>query len=125
MRSKLALLWVSGALLALTGCGKSAAQAAAALTGGDPERGAAALARYGCGSCHTIRGVSGARGRVGPPLSGMAGHSYVAGMLENSPGNLRYWIQHPRAVNPKTAMPELGVTDQDATDISAYIYAIR
>jgi cytochrome c2 len=33
------------------------------------------------------------------------------------------WIEHPRAVNPKTAMPELGVTRTEARDMAAYLYS--
>jgi cytochrome c2 len=48
---------------------------------------------------------------------------YVAGMLPNTPDNLMHWIREPKAVNPKTAMPQLGVTERDAADIAAYIYS--
>jgi cytochrome c1 len=33
------------------------------------------------------------------------------------------WIEHPRAINPQTAMPELGVTPAQARDIAAYLYS--
>jgi cytochrome c len=58
-------------------------------------------------------------------LIGISQRSYIAGMLENTPENLRFWIQHPRKVNPHTAMPEQGVTDRDASDIAAYLYTTR
>jgi cytochrome c len=35
------------------------------------------------------------------------------------------WIQHPQALSPGTAMPELGVNDQQARDIAAYLYSLR
>lgn len=50
---------------------------------------------------------------------------YVAGVLQNTPGNLTRWIQNPKAVDDKTVMPNLGVTPEDATDIAAYLYSIR
>ena len=62
---------------------------------------------------------------MAPPLIGISQRSYLAGMLENTPENLRRWIQHPRQVNPHTAMPEQGVTDRDASDIAAYLYTTR
>ena len=37
----------------------------------------------GCGSCHVIPGISGAAGRVGPPLSGIAGCIYIAGVIQS------------------------------------------
>jgi cytochrome c len=98
---------------------------AAALTGGDPSRGRALARSYGCGTCHTIPGVGGATGTFGPPLAGIALRSYLAGRLSNSPANLIRWIQHPRAVDPQTAMPELGVPDADARDLAAFLETLR
>jgi cytochrome c len=72
---------------------------------GDPERGQVALDGFGCGACHVIPGVRAARGMVGPPLTGFARRSYIAGQLVNSPDNLVRWIAYPQAVEPGTAMP--------------------
>jgi cytochrome c1 len=44
--------------------------------------------------------------------------------LPNSADNLVRWIQHPRTIEPKTAMPDLGVSNQDARDIAAYLYTL-
>lgn len=96
----------------------------AEITGGDPRAGQEAVLRYGCGSCHTIPGITRARGLVGPPLSGFGSRVYVAGVLANTPDNLVHWIQDPPSVSPRTAMPKLGVTDQDARDIAAYLYTL-
>jgi cytochrome c2 len=127
MRSAAALAcWL--ALFGSVGCNsleKASRQEAAELTGGDPDRGVAAITRYGCGSCHTIPGVRGADSTVGPPLTRIARRSYLAGRLANSPGNLMKWVQHPQTVEPGTAMPEMHVTDQDAHDIAAYLYTLR
>lgn len=90
---------------------------------GDAQRGAAAISRYGCGSCHTVPGLSDAHGLVGPPLTHIRDRLYVAGMLSNDPDHMVHWIRHPHAVNSRTAMPDLGVTLQDATDITAYLYS--
>jgi cytochrome c len=95
------------------------------ITNGDPDRGRVAVASYGCIACHTIPGVAGATALTAPPLIGISQRSYIAGVLENTPDNLRRWIQHPRRVNPHTAMPEQGVTDRDASDIAAYLYTTR
>lgn len=95
---------------------------AEALTAGDPEAGRSAVARYGCGGCHVIPGVPGASGSVGPSLSHIGGQVFIAGELQNTPDNLMLWIRSPRAVEPHTAMPDMGVTDRDARDIAAYLY---
>ncbi len=90
----------------------------------DAARGRIDILRYGCGSCHTVEGIRIARGLVGPPLTGLRSRMYIAGMLRNSPPNLVRWIHNPKDVNPNTAMPALGVSEQDAADIAAYIYSI-
>lgn len=107
------------------GCDGAAKARAARLTGGDPEHGRALLRRYGCQSCHTIPGVRGANGLVGPPLSRIASRMYIAGHLPNTPENLMRWIQHPRQVSEDTAMPDTGVTDEDARHIAAYLYTLE
>jgi len=80
---------------------------------------------YGCGSCHTIPGIPGARATVGPPLDRMGVRTYIAGTLPNSPQDLARWIQHPQKVRPGTAMPELGVTSSDAEEIAQYLDDLR
>lgn len=94
-------------------------------TGGDPERGRQALQAYGCGVCHVIPGVPGADGLIAMPLDDWAGRRYVAGQFINTPENLIPWIQDPPALMPGTAMPNLGVTEEDALDMSAYLYTLR
>ena len=113
------------AAIALSGCSDEGTKRSQSLTGADPDRGKIALTRYGCVACHTIPGVRGSNSLTAPPLIGISHRSYLAGMLENTPSNLRSWIQHPRKVNPHTAMPEQGVTDQDASDMAAYLYTAR
>jgi cytochrome c2 len=93
--------------------------------GGDPERGARAMIEHGCGACHTIPGVVGARGSVGPHLEGFAGRAYVGGVLPNEPGGLVRWLVDPPAHSPETAMPDLGVTEAEARDMAAYLYNLR
>ena len=98
---------------------------AAALTGGDPRAGQAKARELGCGSCHTIPGVTGARSLVGPPLVGIAERMYIAGVLTNTPDHLVRWIMDPRSVDSSTAMPSVGASERDARDIAAYLYTIR
>lgn len=79
------------------------------------------MIQYGCPTCHVIPHVPGAVGKVGPSLEGLAQRSYLAGTLQNSPENLVRWIQHPQQIHPGTAMPEMGVTLSDATQIAAFL----
>lgn len=92
------------------------------VSGGDAERGRAALARYECGVCHVIPGVPDAVGNVGPALDGYARRSYVAGKFPNEPETLVRWIVGPPAMAPQTAMPAVPMSDKDARDMAAYLY---
>jgi cytochrome c2 len=92
--------------------------------GGDPLRGAEAIRAYGCDACHTVPGIATANSLVGPPLNGWAERKYIAGKFPNEPDYLIEWIRFPQSYEPGTAMPNLGVTEQDARDISAYMYTL-
>jgi cytochrome c len=59
----------------------------AVFAGGDPERGKEMIQQSGCPACHSIPGIAGANGQVGPPLDHFAGRVYVAGVLPNTPDN--------------------------------------
>lgn len=108
--------------LLLASCGM---RANGVRTGGDSAAGRQDLYRHGCGSCHTIPGIIGAHGKVGPSLQGIASHSYVAGQLPNQPANLERWIQHPHSIHPDSLMPELGLSDAESRDIAAYLYSLN
>jgi cytochrome c len=100
-------------------------RAAKLTSGGHARLGRTEIRKYGCNTCHEISGVPGARGLIGPRLDGIGQRYYIAGELPNTPDNLMLWIQHPRQVEPHTAMPEMGVTEKDSRDIAAYLYTLR
>ena len=100
-------------------------QAAILTDGGNPDAGARAVRKYGCIACHTISGIPGARGLVGPPLDGIADRSSLAGELSNTPANMMRWIQHPHEVEPHTIMPEMNVSEDDSRNIAAYLYTLH
>ena len=91
---------------------------------GDPQRGRAALAEFECGVCHVIPGVTGARGTVGPPLGSMRRNVYIAGKFPNTPDTLVRFIVDAPALAPETAMPNVGVAEQQARDMAAYLYSV-
>lgn len=93
--------------------------------GGDVEAGRQSIQAWGCGSCHTIPGIPGAYGKVGPRLDQMAEQTYIAGMLPNNPDNLMHWIMNPQEIQPGNAMPNTGVGAETARHMAAYLYSIR
>jgi len=123
------LLLLTSCLALLAGCDrlseKVVNQAAQLTNGGNARSGRIEIRKYGCNACHEIDGVPGARGLIGPPLDAIGRRYFIAGELPNNPQNLMLWIQHPKQVEPHTAMPEMGVTEQDSRDIAAYLYTLQ
>jgi cytochrome c len=85
----------------------------------------ALLARYHCGTCHTIPGVAAARSRFAADLSGYGNRSYIAGHVPNTLAELTRWIQDPPSVVPGTLMPNLGVSSTDAREMASYLRSLR
>ncbi|MGE0879580.1 MAG: cytochrome c family protein [Acidimicrobiia bacterium] len=117
------LLLCVGSITAAACAPSTSGPRASAPDSGNTGAGRAAIARYGCGSCHTIAGIDGAGAHVGPPLDGFARRRMIAGHITNNADNLERWIRFPQSVVPGSAMPDMGVSEQDARDIVAYLYA--
>ncbi|KAA2211273.1 c-type cytochrome [Pseudoroseomonas oryzae] len=103
--------------------GRERHEVAVALTGGDPRRAPELMTRYGCGGCHTIPGVPGADGKVAGPLTDMRERVFIGGVARNSPQAMIAWIVDPRAISPRTAMPATGITEAEARNVAAFLYA--
>jgi cytochrome c2 len=125
MKRAIAIMAALLAMVVAVACVESSAEQARETTGADPQSGRNKIAYYGCGSCHDIPGIQGAHGLVGPPLSRIASRVYLGGVLPNTPENMVQWIRNPKAVDEKTAMPVLNVTETDARDIAAYLYTLK
>ena len=91
---------------------------------GNAENGRALVVARGCGGCHTVPGIQGASGVIGPPLNNVALRPTLAGeSIPNSPDNMTRWIMDPPSLKPGTAMPRLGLTQQEAQDVTAFLYS--
>lgn len=109
-------------------CGRelpSAGVPVVASTAPDRDRGREALSQYACTACHIIPGVTGPDVHVGPSLEGIASRKLIAGTLANTPENLARWLRETQKVKPGTAMPQLGVVQEDARDMAAYLGRLR
>ena len=113
----------SGPATSVQWVGQTRAEALAQARG-DPRRGKKLLTEFGCPACHRITGVPRAKGGVGPPLTRWAERQYISGRLVNTPSALAVWIMNPRAIEPGTVMPNLGVSLQQAEDMAAYLYTL-
>lgn len=94
-------------------------------TGGDARLGRQIVVSRHCGTCHTIPGVRGANGVFGPPLNAFSRRTVIAGNFPNTPEALVPWIVSPTSMKPKTAMPDLGLSAQQARDVAAYLYTLH
>ena len=79
-----------------------------------------------CVSCHTISGTQ-ANGHIGPDLTHIGSRATLAaGVLANTPENLRHWIQSAQEVKPGVVMPDFGtLPEDDVRALVAYLGALR
>jgi cytochrome c oxidase subunit 2 len=78
-----------------------------------------------CINCHTVAGTV-ANGRFGPDLTHMASRDTIAsGAIQNTPENLRAWIDNPNAMKPGSLMPAMHLNDHDLDLITAYLTQLR
>ena len=75
----------------------------------------------GCVNCHAVQGVN-TYNRVGPDLSHIGSRtSIAAGLLQNTPENMVRWLRYTDTVKPGVAMPNLGLTQDEAEALTAYL----
>jgi cytochrome c2 len=100
------------------------------------QQGVQVILQRGCGGCHTIPQIPGAAGTIGPNLGP---HDNVPPLSQrpmiatypngpvpnNSIDDLSKWIMNPQALKPGTAMPTLGLSQDEATAAASYLYAIK
>lgn len=92
---------------------------------GDAVRGKQLIAQYACNVCHVVPGTQG-QGALGPSLAGLASRPTISeGTVQNTPANLRKFIQNPSSLNPQTSMPPIGLPDADAQDLTAFLLTLR
>jgi len=78
-----------------------------------------------CLNCHAIAGTNGT-GRFGPDLTHlMSRRTIAAGAAENTPENLRLWIQNPDAIKTGSLMPALKLSDTELDALVRYLETLR
>jgi cytochrome c1 len=122
-RRWMGLLGGIAALFVLGGCDEAGVETGFADIG-SARRGALYIEQFGCGSCHIVPGIAGARGLVGPPLDHMGKRVFIAGLLRNTPANMVTWLRDPQEIVPGNAMPNMGLSEEQARDITAYLYTL-
>ncbi len=78
-----------------------------------------------CLNCHAIAGTNGT-GRFGPDLTHLMSRSTIAaGAAENTPENLRLWIQNPEAIKPGSLMPAMKLSDAELDALVRYLETLH
>ncbi|MEJ2665505.1 MAG: cytochrome c oxidase subunit II [Deinococcales bacterium] len=78
-----------------------------------------------CAECHNITGSGGSKGQdVGPDLTHFGTRDTLgAGVLANTPADLRTWLENPQAVKPGVHMPNLHLSTSQIDALVAYLEA--
>jgi cytochrome c oxidase subunit 2 len=99
-------------------------KAAPAEPAGPAAAGKALFAGSACVGCHTIQGVS--AGILGPDLTHFGSRTMLAaGMWPNTPENVAEWVKDPQRLKPGVKMPGLGLTDEQAKAVAAYLTGLK
>jgi cytochrome c oxidase subunit 2 len=78
-----------------------------------------------CLNCHAIAGTNGT-GRFGPDLTHlMSRRTIAAGAAENTPENLRLWIQNPHAIKTGSLMPAMKLSDAELDALVRYLQTLH
>jgi cytochrome c oxidase subunit 2 len=78
-----------------------------------------------CVNCHRVRGTP-AQGTYAPDLTHlMARQTLAAGMIPNTPENLRRWVADPQPIKPGCLMPAFGLSDQARDRIVDYLLSLK
>jgi cytochrome c oxidase subunit 2 len=97
----------------------------------DAAAGAALFVAKGCSGCHTINGLEGAAGKVGPNLTHLQTRSHFAGAIfPLDEKHLRLWLRDPPGMKPMNpgngqGMPNLGLSETDITKLIAYLETLK
>lgn len=107
-------------------------QWSAPTSAGDPARGKELVESIGCMGCHiaqdTIKddkGVVRVAKRDDFPLERHFGFNLVGVGTKTNPNWIFNWIKNPKAYDPNAPMPSLRLSDEEASDITAYLASLQ
>jgi cytochrome c oxidase subunit II len=88
-------------------------------------RGKAQYESLGCGSCHTVRGVS--SGTSGPDLTQVGSRRMIgAGALRGGVGNIAGWTASAQHIKPGNAMPSFNrLKGAELRELAAYLESLK
>lgn len=100
---------------------QAAQQPSPAVSGQLASRGEQLFITKGCVGCHAVQDVN-TYNRVGPNLSHVGSRTAIAaGILPNTRENMVRWLRYTDRVKPGVLMPNLGLSEDEAEAIAAYL----
>ena len=90
-----------------------------------------------CLACHTIEGVPGAMGVLGPNLTGLGNkQTFASGIMDLNRENLRRWLKNPNDVKPGNRMSEqapvyqtpdgnINLTEKEVSALIEYLLSLK
>jgi cytochrome c oxidase subunit 2 len=89
------------------------------------EQGKRVFESQACINCHAVKGTI-ANGRFGPDLTHlMSRDTIAAGAAENTPDNLRRWVENPEVFKSGSNMPAMNLTPEQLTQVTAYLATLK
>jgi cytochrome c oxidase subunit 2 len=104
---------------------QAAPAAQAGVTDSEAIEGRRVFEETSCINCHAVQGTV-ADGKFGPDLTHlMSRKTIAAGAAENTPANLKLWVQNPDAIKPGSLMPAMRLDEKDLNALTAYLETLR
>jgi cytochrome c oxidase subunit 2 len=98
---------------------------AATPTEGEAKIGQGRFGELTCASCHNIRGIN-AQKQYAPDLTHVASRKMLAAeRIVNTPENLSLWLRQPNAIKPNCLMPNLQLSGDDLTALTALLESLK
>jgi cytochrome c oxidase subunit 2 len=89
------------------------------------QKGLALFEQTSCVNCHAIKGTI-ASATAGPDLTHFASRKQLgAGIVANTPENLRRWLRDPQQVKVGVKMPNFKFTDEQVMQLADYIETLK
>ena len=85
----------------------------------------AAFLSLSCINCHAVSGTT-ATGTFGPDLSHLMSRATLgAGVIPNTPENLRAWVKDPQAIKPGNLMPNMQLNSRELDEVVSYLASLK
>ncbi|HET8701133.1 MAG TPA: cytochrome c oxidase subunit II [Nitrococcus sp.] len=89
-------------------------------------RGGQRIFEQHCSVCHTVRGLGGNHGKLGPDLTHLMSRRMIAaGTLPNTTGYLAAWIENAPSLKPGVDMPTLALPVKQLQAVLSYVQTLH